>query len=219
MTLAWHFVGDTLRDGRPIPADGEWLRHEGKIEPCKSGLHASVKLIDALQYAPGGTLCRVEMRGDLIEHDGNKIVARERRILWRFDATDMLRAFARQCALDVIHLWDAPQVVRDYLETGDENLRAAAWVAARDAAWVAARDGAWVAARDAAWDGARDAARAAARDAAWAAARDAAWAAAWDGAWAAAWDGARDGQSARLDQMVAAEAAKRCFALNPEIAR
>ena len=22
--LAWHFVGDTLRDGRSIPPDGEW---------------------------------------------------------------------------------------------------------------------------------------------------------------------------------------------------
>ena len=25
--LAWHFVGDRLRDGRPVPKDGEWLEH------------------------------------------------------------------------------------------------------------------------------------------------------------------------------------------------
>jgi hypothetical protein len=24
--LAWHFVGATLRDGRPIPPDGEWKK-------------------------------------------------------------------------------------------------------------------------------------------------------------------------------------------------
>ena len=42
-------------------------------------------------------------------------------------------------------VWNAPQVVRDYLTTGDESLRAAAWDTS-DAAPVAARD----AARDAA---------------------------------------------------------------------
>ena len=34
---AWHFVGDCLRDGRPIPADGEWLIHKGPVEICASG--------------------------------------------------------------------------------------------------------------------------------------------------------------------------------------
>ena len=77
-----------------------------------------------------------------------------------------IRRFACQCALDVIHLWDAPPIVKKYLETGDEKLRDAAWDAARAAAGDAAWDAAWAAAGDAAWD------------AAWAAARDAAWAAA-----------------------------------------
>jgi hypothetical protein len=31
---AYHFTGNALRDGRPIPAIGEWLRHEGDIIPC-----------------------------------------------------------------------------------------------------------------------------------------------------------------------------------------
>ena len=43
------------------------------------------------------------------------------------------REFARWCALQVIHLWDCPEIVRLYLETGDESIRAAAWVAAGDA--------------------------------------------------------------------------------------
>ena len=83
---------------------------------------------------------------------------------------DWMRKFARECASDALHLWVAPQVVRDYLSTGDELLRAAA----RDAARDAARAAAGAAARDAAWA------------AAWAAARDAAWAAAWTAAWDAA---------------------------------
>ena len=147
--LAWHFVGATLRDGRPIPADGETLKHRGKLVPCERGLHASDRLIDALQYAPGWTLCRVRM-GGTIKRETDKLVARERTILWRIDATDVLRAFACKCALDVAHLWDMPPIVRKYLETGDESIRDAAWAAARDAARAAARDAAWAAARDAA---------------------------------------------------------------------
>ena len=146
--LAWHFVGATLRDGRPIPADGETLKHRGKLLPCERGLHASDRLIDALQYAPGWTLCRVRM-GGTIKRETDKLVARERTILWRIDATDVLRAFACKCALDVAHLWDMPPIVRKYLETGDESIRAAARDAARAAAWDAAWDAAWAAARDA----------------------------------------------------------------------
>ena len=210
-TLAWHFVGATLRDGRPIPADGETLKHKGKLVLCESGLHASERLIDALQYAPGWTLCRVRMSGT-IKRETDKLVARERTILWRIDATDVLRTFARRCALDVAHLWDMPPIVRQYLETGDGSIKAAAWDAAWDAAMDAAMDAAWDAARDAARDAAMaaardaamDAARDVAMDAARDAARDAAWAAAWDAARAAAWAAARDAQNINLTEMVMA---------------
>lgn len=138
--LAWHFVGPTLRDGRPVPPDGETLVHEGPVQMCRSGLHASRRLTDALQYAPGSTICRVRV-GDVVEEDDSKLVARERTILWRVeDADDLLHDFARRCAMDVIDLWDAPDVVREYLETGDESLRDAARAAAWAAAWDAAGD-------------------------------------------------------------------------------
>ena len=123
--IAYHFVGQTLRDGRPIPPDGEWLEHDGPLVMCESGLHASAHPFDALQYAPGATLCLVELDGEIIT-EGDKSVAMRRRIVTRIDATDLLRSFARQCASDVLHLWDAPQAVKDYLGTGNENLRAAA---------------------------------------------------------------------------------------------
>ena len=170
--IGYHFTGLTLRNGAPIPAVGEWLHHEGVISPCHSGLHASRNPFDALEYAPGETLHKVILRGELKSHGSpvDKYVGRERRIIATIDARNLLRDFARACALSVVELWSCPEVTRKYLETGDESIRAAARAAAWDAAWAAARD----AARDAAWDAAWAAARAAARDAAW----DAAWAAA-----------------------------------------
>ena len=164
--LAWHFVGETLRDGSPIPANGEWLEYSGPVVMCESGLHASTDPFDALQYAPGPILCRVEVDG-VVQRHNDKLVCSRRRIVARRDVTDMLRLFARQCASDVLHLWAAPEIVVRYLATGDESIRAAA----SDAAWDA-RGASWAAASDAAWAIARDAARAAARAAAWAAQRE-----------------------------------------------
>lgn len=137
LVRAYHFVGETLRDGRPVPADGEWLDHDGPIKMCVSGLHASRRPWDALQYAPGSTLCLVECAG-ITEEQADKLVARRRRIVQRIDATDLLRGFARSEALRVVHLWACPDVVRRYVETGDEPLRAAAWTAAKAAAGAAA---------------------------------------------------------------------------------
>ena len=182
---AWHFVGDTLRDGRPIPLDGEWLSHDGELVMCESGLHASKRIVDALNYAPGKTICRVEVDGDII-HDDDKLVASKRKILWRIDGEAVLQAFARRCALQVVHLWAAPDVVVEFLTTGKEYLRDAAWAASWNAAWNAAWAASWDAARAAAWDAAREAAR----NAAWDAARD------------AAWDAARDAQEKQLVAMI-----------------
>ena len=201
--LAWHFVGDALRDGRPIPVDGVTLKHKGKLELCASGLHASERLIDALQYAPGPILCRVKM-GGTIKKESDQLVARQRTILWRVNSTDVLRKFARQCALDVAHLWNMPPVMKQYLETGDESLRdtasSAAWAAAKDVT----KDAAWAAAKDVTKDAARDAARDAALAAVWADASAAAGDAASVAARVAARAAARDAQNTRLTEMVMA---------------
>lgn len=187
---AYHFVGDKLRNGKPIPPDGETLTFRGKPVLCEKGLHASEHPFDALQYAPGATLCLVELSGTIVRSD-DKLCATKRKIIARFDATDLMCEFARKCALSVVHLWNCPPIVKQYLETGDESIRAAAW----DGAW----DGAWDAARAAAWAAARDEARAAAWDAAWAAARASARASAWD----AAWDEARAAKIAEFRDLFA----------------
>jgi hypothetical protein len=182
-TYHWH--NGTLMDGNTVAA-GYTYSVNGKLEMCRWGMHASRCPLDALAYAPGNHISICESWGD-VQEQSDKLVARNRAVLWTADAEDIPREFARWCALQVIHLWDAPKAVREYLETGDESKRAAAWAAA----WAAARDAAWAAA----WAAARDAAA----DAAWAAA----WAVAWAAAWAAARDAARAEQSAKLRSMIA----------------
>jgi hypothetical protein len=127
---------------------------------CESGLHASRHPMDALQYAPGATLCLVECDGIVAEgHD--KLACRRRRIVKRIDATELLWKASRQFALSVIQLWNAPVVVREFLETGDETKRDAAGDAAGAAAWAAA----WAAVGAAAGDAAGAAAWAAQKEA------------------------------------------------------
>ena len=181
--IGWHFSTGRLGygDNRPIVI-GETHTvdiTERKLELCGWGLHASERIIDALEYAPGPMVYRVRLHGEIRRGD-DKACATHRTYIAGIDATGILRTFARKCALDVIALWDAPDIVRQYLETGDESASAAA--------------------RDAASAAARDAARAEARGAARAEARGAASAA----AWAAAWDEARGAQNTRLTELVEA---------------
>ena len=135
--LAWHFCGETLLDGRPIPEDGAELEHKSELVMCVNGLHASVKILDALYYAPGNTICRVACYGEVIKQE-DKLVCSKRTVLWRIDAEKLLASFARQQALSVSHLWQMPPLVKEYLETGNEQIRAAASAAAWDAARAAA---------------------------------------------------------------------------------
>ena len=164
----YHFTGDTLRDGRPIPKPGVWLKHDGPIVPCASGLHASEHPFDALTFAPGKMLHKVQLRGEITAHGNptDKHCARERRIVATIDAENVLRCFARRVALAAVkrHWPEAPRVVVEYLKTGDETKRAAAWAAARAAARAAACAAARAAAGDAAWDAAWDAAKRKQRD-------------------------------------------------------
>jgi hypothetical protein len=205
--LAFHFVNTTLRDGRRVPPDGEWLEHAGPIKICRSGLHASRHVADAMQHAPGTTLCYVEL-GDIAEEQDDKVVARRRKIIARFDATDLLRADALASALSVIHLWKAPGVVRKYLETGDEALRVEARNAAAHATAyaAAAAHAAYAAAAAYAADAAADAAARAA-DAAADAAHAAAHAAAGADAAVARAAAAAYGADARAAAYAAAAAA------------
>lgn len=188
---AWHFLAaeGTLRDGTKV-RKGQRLVFDGPLSLCNSGYHASTRLIDALNYAPGPWLCRVEVGGEIITgHD--KLVASERTILWQGDISTLLHEFACDEAERALKAqrkagdapdprsWAAIEAKRKWLrgEITDAELDAASATA-----WAAA----WAAARDAA----SATVRATARAAAWAAASAAERAAAWAAAWGTAWDAA-----------------------------
>lgn len=101
---AWHFLRDdkTLgyNDKREVKV-GEWLEYKHprscEIELCQSGMHASENIIDALTYAPGSIICRVELGGKIIKGD-DKLVAEKRKVLWMIDGRKILKDFAFACA-------------------------------------------------------------------------------------------------------------------------
>ena len=161
--IYWHFVAESgklgYKDGRVVKPR---KKYTVDCEPvlCTSGLHASARLIDALQYAPGPILCKVRLGGEVV-HGDDKSVATERTVVAMADVTDILRAFARKTAADVwykefkrgqypaVDLW---------LDRGEEKDRSAARSAAESAAWSAAESAAWSAAESAAESAARSAA-------------------------------------------------------------
>jgi hypothetical protein len=223
--LAWWFCAPDADgvvrlphgDGREVRV-GKTLRVEGKIIPCVRGLHASVRALGALRYAPGAMVCRVRMGGTIVREE-DKLAASERTVLWMADASSTLRHFACDCAEEALRVAggtpdprsvEAIRVARRYADGKAtraelDAARAAAGAAAGAAAWDAA-NAAWAAAGAAAWDAA-----CAAWDAAGTAARDEAWdaaCAAWDAAGTAARDAARDAQNKALT--------KRLVALKPK---
>ena len=142
-------------DGRKIVA-GETLTVDCEPILCERGLHASPRIIDALDYAPDFMLWEVELGGTVI-HDKDKSVATKRTALWGFYAKDVIFAWTRRIALDALtKYWDTTKlgpidpVILDFLRTGN-NARAAA---AGAAAWAALDDAADAAAAGAAADAA-----------------------------------------------------------------
>jgi hypothetical protein len=125
---AWKFLRESrclgYDDNRPVEM-GVPLEVDGHPVLCERGIHASRRAIDALQYAESAIVARVACEGEIVE-GADKLACTRLTPLAIFDATDTLRHFERLCALDVIHLWDAPEIVRRYLETGDESIRVAA---------------------------------------------------------------------------------------------
>ena len=185
ITKAWYFApeGNRLKyqDNRLIRV-GVTHRIEGKPETCSHGLHASNRIIDALKYSQTNILYRVELSGEM-DRAEDKIAAQSRKYLQRFDMESILFEFSRKQALiniKKVKLYtrkDDYSLIIEWLKTGDQNIRSAAWSAAESGAWLAARSSArssaWSAAGSSAWSAARSAAESAAESAAWSGARSA----------------------------------------------
>ena len=177
---AWHFLPADRRlrygDGRRVrtgcwhavqfpytsPEDG---RKYDSPSLCEAGMHASIRALDALQYAPGPIvgLCQIRgTEGETLFRGGDEIVGEARRYVAIADATHVLHHFACDEAERALNRHipepderslNAIRVKRLWIEgkASDAEL-AAAWAAAKDAAWADAQawNAAWAAARAAA---------------------------------------------------------------------
>lgn len=97
--LAWHWSdGEALHDGQPFAIGKIYRLPEGqKPAMCDIGYHGSKRITDALRYASGSVLSRVELRGTILR-DTDKLCASERTHLWKLDCERMLWEFACACA-------------------------------------------------------------------------------------------------------------------------
>ena len=122
--LAWHWAKADLKtqhSNEPI-AKGKTLKATGPLQLCENGMHASLNPMDALQYAPGPMLCRVELSGEIIQGE-DKLCASSRKVLWIANADHMLQEFACLCAeralkaakVDDPRSWRAIEVKRLWL--------------------------------------------------------------------------------------------------------
>lgn len=149
---AWHFLRSDgkLRNGQYPPSIGESLIHTGAVEICSSGLHSSKRIIDALNYAPGSIVCRVDCRGIVASHT-DKFVCRERTILAMADIADILHLWACDVAEDAMRVyrwkcaasWEAIRVKRQWVKgfASDGELRSARAAAGGAAALAAGAAG------------------------------------------------------------------------------
>ena len=205
--LGWHFLRADRRlgcgDGRAV-VDGEVLTYTGDEPPecCARGMHASPEVWQALHYAPGAVLCRVEVSGD-IHHQDDKFTGRRRLVVWSADAATVLPLvveFARWCADRAAYAHAAAAAHADA-----DAVRTAAHIAATRAARPADAADSWHA-TDAADAAAAHAVAVTAAHAA-AAARAAAYAA--SAAYAAAWYAASAAYAAWYAARAAAATAER----------
>lgn len=171
--LAWHFltegrVPDMGTRREPLYVGHLW-REKGPPVLCDHGLHASESILDALDYAPGPVVCRVEVSGTIVR-GADKLVGTCRKILGMGDIETLLHEWACDVAEEACRRADvldersleAIACKRRWLrgESTDEELataRATAWATA----WATARATAGDAVRAAAGVAAEAAARAA----------------------------------------------------------
>lgn len=96
---AWHFSNGTLhyQTSMTIEAGRVYsIEPDRKPALCSYGMHGSKRAIDALQWAKGPIISRVDIWGD-VEEDNNKLCGRHREVLWVANATRMLHEFACWC--------------------------------------------------------------------------------------------------------------------------
>ena len=136
--LAWHFTdGYKLRDGTPLKV-GKTYHFESTPVFCDSGYHASIKILDALIYAPGTVVSRVKC-WDITEKNNDKFVCKNRKVLWTFDIEMILYEFACRVAEHILKRYENGDR-RNYeaIEAKRKWMRGEISDSELDAAWAAA---------------------------------------------------------------------------------
>lgn len=103
---AWHFLNKECQlryRTQELVEVGKKYYASGPLAICKNGMHACIRVIDALQYAPGYTLCYVTCGGDIVQH-GNELCSRWRRVERMMDATKLLHEFSCNIAEEMLQI-------------------------------------------------------------------------------------------------------------------
>lgn len=182
----WHFLREDCKlqyGSREKVVVGEKLGVKPPLQMCHRGLHASERLIDALYYAPGPIVCRIQLSGEIL-HDTDKACAEYRRVVWMYDASRVLHEFACVVAERALlkereagrepdkRSWDAIQAKKDWMAgiISDDEL-CAAERAAWSVGWSVGWNVGWNAVRSVGWS------------LAWGAVKSVGWSLGWSLAW------------------------------------
>ena len=145
---------------------GVWHKHDGELEICNSGFHASKNIIDAMSFVNAFWVAKVEVRGKHIIQDNKECWEEMRVVEWVkwtkkdsislaiYVAELVLGNFEKQYPNDM-RPREAIEAAKNVLKKDNGENRSAAesaWSAVRSAAWSAesAARSAWFAARSAA---------------------------------------------------------------------
>ena len=102
----YRFVKENLKSehGDIQWAPGEWQKCEGKLSLCETGLHASQKPLDSLNYIFGTRWFECEARGKILK-DSDKFCASEMRLLQEIPKGVLIQ-FAIDCARKVLPVFE-----------------------------------------------------------------------------------------------------------------
>lgn len=107
MTIqGYKFIEQSMRsrNGRCVWNLGEWKRHEGKIEMCRSGFHAAPTPLDSLNHIHGNRWFVVEADGE-VRHGDTEFVASDMRLIHELPTTRIATQFACWCARQSLEIY------------------------------------------------------------------------------------------------------------------
>ena len=139
----YKFLTETLRSSNGDSGEwklGEWKKHLGELEMCKSGFHGSPTPLTSLQYVYGPRWFRVEAKGRIL-HDSDKFTASEMRIVKELPTKRIAVRFAIACARRALGRFEekspeddrprkAIEAAEAYLQNPSPETASAAWSAA-----------------------------------------------------------------------------------------